>query len=113
MSEPRVLPTPPVLDRSARLEGHRKALELRRFRATIKEDIANGGAWWVKVAWNYPAAQGMKVYTLLRALPYVGPKKADALLAQAGIPRSNTVRACGPKQRERLFAALTERSPGR
>lgn len=84
-----------------------KSLALRRTRARIKaglrtipDDIC--------LAWRMHEAQGMKVYDLLTALPGIGKAKALALLEQAGIPEKNTVRACGPKQTQKLFEALSK-----
>lgn len=117
MTEPIPGPTPPDLSRQARLEGQRKSLEIRRERAKFKLLLSSASPILRPALLecaldpdnvNHPA-QGMKVRQLLLALPYVGPKKADEMLDRAGIPRDNTVRACGPKQRERLFALLAER----
>lgn len=102
------MPTPPALTTEQRRQAWQRSLELRRFRAIIKEDIANGGLDWFKLAWTYEQAQGMKVYDLLVSLPGVGHRTAVRLLAEAKIPEKNTVRGCGPKQRERLFAALED-----
>lgn len=112
-------PTPPELSRQKRLEGHAKSLELRRDRRELKRHLSKSTsphATLLSVAFDFDIAQGMKVYDLLLALPYIGPKKADALLLAAGIvggakgheypDRRKTVRACGPKQRERLFGLL-------
>jgi hypothetical protein len=60
-------------------------------------------------AWLMESAQGMKVYDLLVSLPGIARAKALRLLLIAGIPERNTVRACGPRQRERLFAAVRQR----
>lgn len=117
MTETVPAPTPPDLSRQNRLEGARKSLELRRMRSALKDGLRRGffSLWAV---WYQPEAQGMKVYTLLTALPYIGPKKADALLIAAGVSqgkgdleradRRKTVRAAGPKQREKLFALLAK-----
>jgi hypothetical protein len=101
------MPTPPALTDEQRRAAYEKALELRRARALIKEDISNGGVSWLWLTWRMDkAALGMKVYDLLIALPNVGPKTARQLLKTAGIPEKNTVRACGPRQAERLFHLL-------
>jgi hypothetical protein len=111
------MPTPPALTDEQRRAAYEKALELRRLRASIKDWVrapipnssADGPALAVdrlQLAFDFPAVQGMKVYDLLTALPNVGPKTARAWLKTAGIPEKNTVRACGPRQVERLFHLL-------
>lgn len=99
------MPTPPPLSQEQRRAAYEKALKLRRSRAFIKARLRER-AWTFTEAWEEPVAQGMKVYDLLAALPGIGQAKALALLNEAGIPEKNTVRACGPKQTERLFNIL-------
>jgi hypothetical protein len=105
--DPKVIPE---LTAEQRREAHAKSLAVRQARAEIKRDLS-GWAYSIGVArfaeyWKREAAQGMKVIDLLCALPGIGVRKSLALLQQAGIPSHNTVRACGPKQTERLFALL-------
>lgn len=101
------MPTPPPLSDEQRRAAYEKALELRRERAAMKRDIKTLGVGHFWACMNHAVeAQGMKVYDLLTALPGVGPKTAKTWLEKAGIPEKNTVRACGPKQTERLFGLL-------
>lgn len=95
----------PVLTPATRDDGLRKSLELRRRRAVAKAQLAARPNNFPAV-WHDDVAQGMKVYTLLLALPGVGKKKAAKLLSVAGIPEKTTVRACGPRQYERLMRQL-------
>jgi hypothetical protein len=99
----------PELTAEQRREAHAKSLAVRQARAEIKRMLAElpEPHKALCVLWeNDDAAQGMKVIDLLCALPGIGMRKSLALLQQAGIPSHNTVRACGPKQTERLFALL-------
>ena len=95
----------PQLTDEQRREAHQRSLELRRERSSLKRTLGHNDVSF-GAAWLCSCAQGMKVYDLLMALPGIGTRKALALLQQAGIPSHNTVRACGPKQTERLFALL-------
>lgn len=101
------MPQAPTLSADQRRAAYERSLELRRNRAELKQSLAAGeltldSAWrlWPEIT------AGMKVCDLLTALPGVGPAKAKALLEKAGIPEKNTVRACGPRQTEKLFAEL-------
>jgi hypothetical protein len=99
------VPTPPPLSKEQRRAAYEKALDLRRERAELKALIADGSVLF-EYAWECTSAQKMKVFDLLVALPGVGKKRAAAMMAEAKIPLKNTVRACGPKQTERLFSQL-------
>lgn len=113
------MPTPPRLTNEQRRAAYEKALELRRQRAELKRWLAGEGAgpeWRVNRladAFTEDRAQGMKVYDLLVSLPGIGRTKALKLLSEAGFkhPEKTTVRATGPRQRERLFELLTQKSP--
>jgi hypothetical protein len=97
----------PELTAEQRREAHAKSLAVRRARAYVKHLVASYGVGILKDMWcANDDMQGMKVIDLLCALPGIGMRKSLALLQQAGIPSHNTVRACGPKQTERLFALL-------
>jgi ribosomal protein S13 len=50
----------------------------------------------------------MKVYSLLCALPGVGPKKAARLCRTAGIDLDRKVQGCGVHQRDKLFILLAK-----
>lgn len=100
----------PKLTIEQRREAAAKSLELRRQRSHVKV-LLGDGLLSIPQSWERPAVQGMKVYDLLVSLPGVGHKTAAKLLKLAGIPEKNTVRGCGPRQTEKLFALLA--APGR
>lgn len=102
--------SPPVLSPESRKLAFQKSLELRQDRKLVKA-MLNGNAMAIGFAWSLDVAKGMKVIDLLMALPAIGKTKAERLLEEAGIPIKNTVRACGPRQTERLFALLKEKTP--
>lgn len=105
------MPQPPELDADKRRLGAQRSLELRRKRAGVKAGLAHGSLS-IQEVFEYdellPWAQGMKVRDLIMALPGYGKMRAETLLVMVGIPRDATVRACGPKQRERLFGQLSK-----
>lgn len=110
----------PTLTQDDRKLAYQRSLELRQARADLKRwisepvpaDSCDSNASRFRAAFYFRAGEGMRVYTLLTALPYVGQRKALKLLEQAGIDPKRTVRACGPRQRERLFRILAERNSG-
>jgi hypothetical protein len=102
--------TYPPLTAALRSAGAASSLALRRRRATLKAFLGTSEqpVRDMFICCMQEEVKGMKVYDLLRALPGVGPKKAQRLLDAAGIPAKNTVAACGPLQTERLFKALRD-----
>lgn len=119
------MPTPPRLSEEQRRQAYQKSLHLRRERAAMKAALADGSARLDQVIprdpktpglWHTSTA-GMKVYDLLVSLPGIGRNRALKILWEAGIIKDGnpnekqTVRACGPKQRARLFAAIEKPRP--
>ena len=99
--------TAPPLTDEQRTAGALSSLQLRQARAALKADLASYGAPLLAAAWEGMAvAGGMKVYSLLCALPGVGPKKAARLCQTAGIPLDRKVQGCGAHQRDKLFILL-------
>jgi hypothetical protein len=102
----------PILTDEQRTAGALRSLQVRLARAALKADLATYGAEFFAAAWAcldaVPAMQGMKVYTLLCALPGVGPKKAARLCQTAGIPLDRKVQGCGVHQRDKLFILLAK-----
>ena len=100
----------PTLTPDQRQAARERSLELRRTRADIKAWIGEAeSAMRLALAWQFPAAQGMKVYDLLRAVPGLGHAKTMSLLNGARISERRSVKATGDRQRDRLFEALIER----
>jgi hypothetical protein len=114
------VPTPPRLTNEQRRQAFEKALKLRQDRARLKDSLSEPAnrvttpvVRFIEAFCEAEIAQGMKVYDLLTALPHIGRGRALALLEQAGFkhPEKTTVRATGPRQRERLFELLAAKSP--
>jgi hypothetical protein len=96
--------TAPVLTTEQRQAGQAKSLETRKARQMLKLRLMKGDR--LSAVLDEPAAATMKVMDLLMAIPHIGLRRAQKILATAGIPEHNTVRACGYKQRERLLEAV-------
>jgi guanylate kinase len=99
----------PELSTTQRQFGASVSLELRRARAAVKRSMRSQlfhPSTRLQAAFGLTVAQGMKVRTLLLALPGIGPKRADAMLAEAGIDPARTVRQMGTKQRGALLRLL-------
>lgn len=100
------MPQPPALSTEQRRQAYDRSLELRKIRSAVKAWLGKAPTDFQSIFSGNAAVQGMKVYDLLTALPGIGAGRASKILASAGIPEKNTVRACGPKQRDRLFALI-------
>jgi hypothetical protein len=97
----------PSLTDEQRTAGAQRSLELRVARAALKAVLTRDGVPLFAAAWDDgEVAGGMKVYSLLCALPGVGPKKAARLCHTAGIPLDRKVQGCGVHQRDKLFILL-------
>ena len=94
----------PHLTLEQKATGRQRSLETRQARTILKEKLRHK-LITLSEALTDEAAKGMKVLDLLQAMPYIGERRARAILEEVGIPANNTVARCGPKQ----LAALTER----
>lgn len=95
----------PKLTQEQRLAGHARSLELRRARAALKAQLADGTLSLAE-ALDHPDAQAMPIADLLRAIPFIGHGKTARMLKQAGIPEGKRVAGCGVRQRAKLLAQL-------
>ena len=86
-------------------EGLKKALEVRRMNAAIKNAIRTK-QHDIEWALNNPDAHGIRVYQLIMSVPGIGKAKADKIMAQAGIQKNRRVRGLGRKQTENLIELL-------
>ena len=99
------MPELPQLEAAQRKAGWERSLEVRRARAHLKDLVARREVTFADaVGWE--VAAGMKVKTLLLAVPYVGHGKASRWLREAGIPDTNTVQGCGLRQLGKLLARV-------
>lgn len=98
----------PQLTLDQRHAGAARSLALRQARAGLKVGIS-AGIISFNAALTFKEAQGMKIRSLLQALPGIGPKRAEALLDKAGVHPSRTVKQLGHVQRQALLDALAKR----
>lgn len=98
---------PPELDRDARADASRRALEARTRRAHLRQSLKSGQTTIDEVfvvAANDEAIATMRVVDLLTALPGHGPQRARRLLDEIGIASSRRIRGLGRRQRDELLA---------
>lgn len=84
----------------------RKAFDARVERAEVKADLKSGKKTLAQVladAKDSEALQKMKVYDLLRAIPKVGDRRAEAIMEEVGIAMSRRIRGLGVHQRAALL----------
>lgn len=106
-------PVPPALDRGQREAGRLRALRMNAERRDIRARLQAGELTLAQVlAQDDAAARGMRVRTLLLALPGVGTAKARRLLAAAGVSGTRRGGALTSGQRGRLLAATAGPAPG-
>ena len=100
---------PPQLTPEQRTAALAKALEVRQGRAAVREALGSG-----EMTLSDAFAQsdddlvgGIKVKSILTALPGLGKVKSFRLMDQLGISENRRLRGLGRKQREALLAALS------
>jgi hypothetical protein len=89
--------------RSAALD---KAFKARQARAEIKSALKNGQtdlAAVLKQAADDEALAKMRVLDLLRALPGVGDRRAEAAMEEVGIAASRRIKGLGVHQKSALL----------
>ncbi len=99
--------TVPTLDDDARRRALAGATEARRVRADWKLRLARGEAGLadlIDAAASDAAVGKMRVVEALGALPGVGPRGVERILADCAIAPSRRLRGLGVRQREALLA---------
>lgn len=97
----------PPLDDEARRRASQDAVRARRLRAEWKGRLGSGEvdlADLLAAAEDDGALAGMRVTDALGALPGVGPRGIERILASCGIAPSRRLRGLGPNQRASLLA---------
>lgn len=96
---------------AAEREDHRlRAIEARRERARMLGGVREGRVDPRGVLMRRDrVATRTRVEALMRALPGVGPARAEAAMRDLGISPRRRVGGLGPRQRERLIAWLASR----
>lgn len=82
-----------------------KAFAARRARADVKAALKSGDRSLSDVlsSSDDEALGKMKVFDLLRSLPGVGDRRAEALMAELGIAASRRIKGLGVHQRSALL----------
>ncbi len=101
----------PELSAQQRQDALTRAIEVRRFRAAVRDDVAKGRRSLSDVV---KAAQvhddegdmlaRMPVRALLESLPNIGPQRARAALEDVGIASNRRLRGLGERQAAELAA---------
>ena len=97
--------TAPNLTSDERAAALRKATAVRMARRAFKDAVSKGSftlAGAIEAAKADDGLTGIRVRDLLQCLPGVGPKRASATMAAAGIAASRRIRGLGQHQVEAL-----------
>jgi len=93
-----------------RLLALRKANDIRTSRAIIKRGLRDGLVTTSELLVHPPEyLQTMRIESLLRATPKIGPITTVKIMRQIQISPSKTVAGVSPRQREALLFALRGR----
>jgi hypothetical protein len=97
---------PPKLTEEQRKAALEKAAEARRVRAEVKELLKTGSlrlSDLFKRAETEELLGGLKVESLIAAMPGTGKIKAKRLMESLGIAENRRIRGLGEKQKEALI----------
>jgi hypothetical protein len=101
---------PPQLTEEQRRKALEKAAEARRARAEVKELLKTGS---LRLSELFERAEtddviaGLKVESLIAAMPGTGKIKAKRLMESVGIADNRRIRGLGSKQKEALLAEFS------
>lgn len=101
---------PPKLTDEQRKAALAKAAEARRVRAEVKELLKTGSLRLSELferAEADPLVAGLKVESLIAAMPGTGKIKAKRLMESIGISENRRIRGLGDKQKEALLAEFS------
>ena len=100
-------PVAPALKPGEREAGRLKALQMTQERKQIRDQLRQGSLSLAQaLAQDEEAARGMRVATVVRALPGIGAATAARLMREAGIDAARRVGGLTTGQRMRLLAAV-------
>lgn len=101
---------PPKLTDEQRRQALEKAAEARRVRAEVKELLKTGS---MRLSELFSRAEsddliaGLKVESLIAAMPGTGKIKAKRLMESLGIAENRRIRGLGERQKEGLLAEFS------
>jgi hypothetical protein len=101
---------PPQLTDEQRMKALEKAAEARRVRAEAKELLKTGSMTLSELfeqAESQELLEGLKVESLIAAMPGTGKIKAKRLMESIGIADNRRIRGLGTKQKEALLAEFS------
>ncbi|MEA1902915.1 MAG: integration host factor, actinobacterial type [Actinomycetota bacterium] len=101
---------PPQLTDEQRKKALEKAAKARRVRAEKKERLKTGAMTLAELlaeADEDELIAGLKVESLIAAMPGTGKIKAKRLMESIGISENRRIRGLGDKQREALLAEFS------
>ena len=101
---------PPQLTDEQRMKALEKAAEARRVRAEAKELLKTGSMTLSELFENAETEElleGLKVESLIAAMPGTGKIKAKRLMQSIGIADNRRIRGLGTKQKEALLAEFS------
>ncbi len=98
----------PTLSTSERQAALKKALEVRRQRAEVREKLKRGS---ISLSQALSKADDkvvgrMKVSSVLESLPGIGKVRARTILDELGISQSRRIKGLGVRQREGLLKRI-------
>lgn len=99
------MPLPQLTD-AQRREALKKAIETRKKRAQLKEQVKKGQVSFSQ-ALKEPIAAKMRVKGLIEAVPKFGKARTAKLMKEIGINPSRRVQGLGVKQRAWLLKELS------
>ncbi len=100
---------PPPLTPEQRRQALAKAANVRKGRAEIKADLSDRRLTVTELLdrTDDPLVGGMKVSSVLSALPGIGAKRSQRLMENVGILENRRLRGLGKRQREALIRELS------
>ena len=100
-------PVAPALKPGEREAGRLKALQMTQERKQIRDQLRQGSLSLAQaLAQDEEAARGMRLVTVVRALPGIGAATAARLMREAGIDAARRVGGLTTGQTARLLAAV-------
>lgn len=102
--------TPPQLTDEQRRQALAKAAQARRVRAEAKELLKTGSLRLSELFTQADTDEliaGLKVESLIAAMPGTGKIKAKRLMESIGIADNRRIRGLGDKQKEALLAEFS------
>lgn len=107
-------PRPPATTAEQRQAGLAKATAANAERARIRTRLKTGDTTLAAVLENTAAHPGhpagtIRLASLLKNIPHVGPSRTERILTEANVPGTKRLRGLGPRQRHAVIHAAGSR----